>query len=121
MDNKALGFRIVKSLNQGCPVLIQIKPLIDQASVVGYYYQQNDNKGHYFVVKGCYYNSTTGEYDSVVNETHYKFGAHPLGKYGSTEQVYRICNNIGGRDLVVEFSMLHQVYLQRHMALMHVA
>ena len=55
----------------------------------------------------------------MINETHYKFGAHPLGKYGSTEQVYRQYNNIGGRDTVVCFDTLHQVYTQRNYGLMY--
>ena len=70
-------------------------------------------------MKGLYYNSDTKKYDSVINETQYKFGAHPLGKYGSTEQVYRQYNNIGGRDTVVCFDTLHQVYTQRHYGLMY--
>ena len=129
--NNTLQHMLSQSLKGFFPAIINIKPhknlkdnpTIDseQLPVFGYGYDANSDNGHYFVVKGLYYNSDTKKYDSIINETHYKFGAHPLGKYGSTEQVYRICNNIGGRDLVVEFSMLHQVYLQRHMALMHVA
>ena len=122
LDNKALSFRIVKSLNQGCPVLIQIKPLIDQASVVGYYYQQNDNKGHYFVVKGCYYNSTTGEYDSVVNETHYKFGATSVSSYSWSEtHSHPQSKAPGGRDLVLTSNLLHTIYDQRYHGMIYKA
>ena len=122
LDNKAFGFRIVKSLNQGCPVLIQIKPLIDQASVVGYYYQQNDNKGHYFVVKGCYYNSTTGEYDSVVNETHYKFGATSVSSYSWSEtHSHPQSKAPGGRDLVLTSNLLHTIYDQRYHGMIYKA
>ena len=113
---------IAKSLNKAYPVAINIKPLEtynDQVTGFGYFYRVESNNGHYFVVKGLYYNSDTKKYDSVINETHYKFGAHPLGKYGSTSPVYRQYNNIGGRDTVVCFDILHQVYTQRHYGLMY--
>lgn len=113
---------IAKSLNKAYPVAINIKPLEtynDQVTGFGYSYRVESNNGHYFVVKGLYYNSDTKKYDSVINETHYKFGAHPLGKYGSTSPVYRQYNNIGGRDTVVCFDILHQVYTQRHYGLMY--
>ena len=113
---------IVKSLNKAYPVAINIKPLEtynNQVTGFGYSYRVESDNGHYFVVKGLYYNSDTKKYDSVINETHYKFGAHPLGKYGSTEQVYRQYNNIGGRDTLVCFDTLHQVYTQRNYGLMY--
>ncbi len=113
---------IAKSLNKAYPVAINIKPLEtynDQVTGFGYSYRVESNNGHYFVVKGLYYNSDTKKYDSVINETHYKFGAHPLGKYGSTSPVYRQYNNICGRDTVVCFDILHQVYTQRHYGLMY--
>ena len=113
---------IAKSLNKAYPVAINSKPLEtynDQVTGFGYSYRVESNNGHYFVVKGLYYNSDTKKYDSVINETHYKFGAHPLGKYGSTSPVYRQYNNIGGRDTVVCFDILHQVYTQRHYGLMY--
>ena len=121
LNKKALCFRIANSLNQGCPVIIQIKPLEEQASAVGYYYKKSDDKGHYFVVKGCYYNSTTGEYDSVVNETNYKFGATSVSKYSSTKHSHPQPKAPGGRDLVISSDILHTIYNQRHHGMIYKA
>ena len=109
------------SLNKQYPVIINVQPRETseaQAKAFGYCYNKNGS-GHYFVVKGLYYNEKEQRYDSVINETHFKFGAHPLGKYGTTEQVYRLHNNIGGRDTVVSYSMLYAVYTQRYKNIMY--
>ena len=118
--NTTLQHILSQSLKGFFPAIINIRPhynlenASEQLPVFGYGYDATNGKnGHFVVVKGLYYNSDTQKYDSVINETHYKFGATPKNKSSVT-------NNIGGRDLVVEYSMLHQVYLQRYQALMYV-
>lgn len=110
------------SLNKLAPTIINIKPHknstnpanppSEQLPVFGYGYNpdlpNSEVSGHYFVVKGIYYNSVKQQYDGVINETHYKFGTTPKNNSSA------MTNNIGGRDLVVEYSMLHEVYLQRY-------
>lgn len=64
-------------------------------------------------------------YQAVINETHYKFGEVPLGRYDDeTDSIEsldreRITNNIGGRDVVVDYSMLHTVYSQSNHGVMY--
>ena len=118
--NTTLQHILSQSLKGFFPAIINIRPhynlenASEQLPVFGYGYDATNGKnGHFVVVRGLYYNSDTQKYDSVINETHYKFGATPKNKSSVT-------NNIGGRDLVVEYSMLHQVYLQRYQALMYV-
>ena len=118
--NTTLQHILSQSLKGFFPAIINIRPhynlenASEQLPVFGYGYDATNGKnGHFVVVKGLYYNSDTKKYDSIINETHYKFGATPKNKSSVT-------NNIGGRDLVVEYSMLHQVYLQRYQALMYV-
>lgn len=121
--NNTLQNMLSRSLNGFFPAIINIKPYenvenpvdlpSEQLQVFGYGYSSDSKvSGHYFVAKGMYYNSVEQRYDCVVNETHYKFGETPRNNSS------RATNNIGGRDLVVEYSMLYQVYLQRNKALM---
>ncbi len=94
-------------------MFIQIRPKAPQASVMGYYY--TGAGGHYFVVKGCYYNSAEGRYDSVVNETHHKFGMDSAkGFYWSDTHTHPKTKAPGGRDLVLPAEMLHTIYMQRY-------
>ena len=90
----------------------------DQLKAFGYY-----STGHYYVVKGLYYSATSG-YQVVINETHYKFGAAPLGKYNrktkTIEESERKTNNIGGRDTVVDYAMLCTVYSQSNCGVLYV-
>ena len=114
------------SLNKQYPVIVNIKPLETyeaQAKAFGYCYSE-DGGGHYFVVKGLYYNNKEQRYDSVINETHYKFGATPSGKYNDPNNPHIIVpdtneNNIGGRDTVVSYDMLYTVYTQRYKHIMY--
>ena len=114
------------SLNQFYPLIVNNKPLeyIAQAEAFGYCYSE-DMSGHYFVVKGLYYNEKEQRYDSVINETHYKFGEAPLGRYDSDTNTIealnkeKVTNNIGGRDTVVDYSMLYTVYSQSNHGVMY--
>ena len=114
------------SLNKQYPVIVNIKPLETyeaQAKAFGYCYSE-DGGGHYFVVKGLYYNNKEQRYDSVINETHYKFGATPSGKYNDPNNPHIIVpdtneNNIGGRDTIVSYDMLYTVYTQRYKHIMY--
>ena len=116
---------ISNSINQFYPLIVNNKPLeyIAQAEAFGYCYSQNAG-GHYYVVKGLYYSDLNG-YQAVINETHYKFGEVPLGRYDrETDSIEsldreRITNNIGGRDVVVDYSMLHTVYSQSNHGVMY--
>ena len=130
MDQDDLQLVLSNSIQKFYPAIVNVRPhknLVGNPNVAsqqllefGYGYDaNNDVSGHYFVVKGLYYNEKEQRYDSVINETHFKFGAHPLGKYGTTEQVYRFHNNIGGRDTVVSFDILHKVYEQRNKNVMY--
>ena len=98
------------------------KPSEDVAQVEALGYVSN---GHYFVVKGLYYNEKEQRYDSVINETHYKFGEAPWGRYDSDTNTIetlnreRVTDNIGGRDTVVEYSMLYTVYSQSNHGVMY--
>lgn len=116
---------ISNSINQFYPLIVNNKPLeyIAQVEAFGYCYSQNAG-GHYYVVKGLYYSDLNG-YQAVINETHYKFGEVPLGRYDDeTDSIEsldreRITNNIGGRDVVVDYSMLHTVYSQSNHGVMY--
>ena len=110
------------SLNQFYPLIVNNKPSEDVAQVEALGYVSN---GHYFVVKGLYYNEKEQRYDSVINETHYKFGEAPWGRYDSDTNTIetlnreRVTDNIGGRDTVVEYSMLYTVYSQSNHGVMY--
>ena len=59
-----------KSINNKYPVLyhMETKGRLEIISVWGY-----NSGGHYVVSKGVYYNNTSGNYEFVVNDPHYKF------------------------------------------------
>ena len=59
-----------KSINNKYPVLYHMKTKgrLEIISVWGY-----NSGGHYVVSKGVYYNNTSGNYELVVNDPHYKF------------------------------------------------
>ena len=111
------------SIQKFYPAIVNVRPhknLVGNPNVAsqqllefGYGYDaNNDASGHYFVVKGLYYNEKEQRYDSVINETHFKFGATPKNRNSTT-------NNIGGRDTVVSFDILHKVYEQRNKNVMY--
>ena len=59
----------------------------------------------------------------VINETHYKYGAEVLGRYVSlteTTPKNRICNNIGGRDLILNSSTMHTVFANSNRQIMYI-
>ena len=104
-----LFYRVIKkSLDSSYPVFVNIRVGENEKNSFGYV-----SDGHNVVVKGCYYNIGEAKYEVLINETHYKFGEHPIGQYGSTSPVYRLCNNIGGRDLCTDFLTLYDTYLNK--------
>ena len=110
------------SLNKQYPVVINNKPFIEHGETVGYWYASVQGAGgHYYVVKGIYYDC--GVYHMVINETHYKYGAEVLGRYVSlteTTPKNRICNNIGGRDLILNSSTMHTVFANSNRQIMYI-
>ena len=123
MDQDDLQLVLSNSIQKFYPAIVNVRPhknLVGNPNVAsqqllefGYGYDaNNDASGHYFVVKGLYYNEKEQRYDSVINETHFKFGATPKNRNSTT-------NNIGGRDTVVSFDILHKVYEQRNKNVMY--
>ena len=123
MDQDDLQLVLSNSIQKFYPAIVNVRPhknLVGNPNVAsqqllefGYGYDaNNDASGHYFVVKGVYYNEKEQRYDSVINETHFKFGATPKNRNSTT-------NNIGGRDTVVSFDILHKVYEQRNKNVMY--
>lgn len=86
--------RISNSLNAGHPVIVYMRSFSEDNGYMTFGYESD---GHYIVVKGIVYNSQKQIYEAVINDCHYEFGPNTNGKYPANK-----CNDIGGRDAVVD-------------------
>ena len=83
------------SLKLGYPVQVLIQSKSSEASKLGY-----TSSGHFFVLKGQYYNPISQIYETVSNDCHYMFGPNDNNSY---------TNDIGGRDLIIDFTTFYTI------------